>query len=165
MKKKVTMLLGITPKWYRFVYSIFSTVGILVLLVLNQSIKGKPFFENSTWVLAIGIFLGCLGLIIISLAFREYKFSAFVGLKDESEEFKRKGILAKVRHPIYSGTILIIFSVLLINPTPPTLLSATCMLLYLPIGVYLEERKLLLIFGEAYKAYKREVPSIIPRLK
>jgi protein-S-isoprenylcysteine O-methyltransferase Ste14 len=34
---------------------------------------------------------------------------------------------------------------------------------YLPIGIHLEERKLIATFGEAYRRYRGEVPALWPR--
>ena len=34
--------------------------------------------------------------------------------------------------------------------------------LYLAIGTYFEERKLLRLYGKAYEDYRRDVPAIIP---
>ena len=39
------------------------------------------------------------------------------------------------------------------------------LLLYLPLGVYYEEKKLVAIYGDAYIDYQRNVPPILPRFK
>jgi methanethiol S-methyltransferase len=36
--------------------------------------------------------------------------------------------------------------------------------LYLPIGIHLEEGKLIAVFGEEYRKYREEVPALIPKL-
>ncbi|MEM6397138.1 MAG: hypothetical protein AAF741_12385 [Bacteroidota bacterium] len=33
---------------------------------------------------------------------------------------------------------------------------------YIPIGIHLEERKLVIEFGEAYRKYQQEVKRLIP---
>jgi protein-S-isoprenylcysteine O-methyltransferase Ste14 len=35
---------------------------------------------------------------------------------------------------------------------------------YIPIGIFLEERKLTAEFGEAYKNYRQRTPMLLPRL-
>ena len=37
-------------------------------------------------------------------------------------------------------------------------------LVYLPIGIRLEEHKLIAQFGEEYRRYRREVPALFPKL-
>ncbi|MFT6214861.1 MAG: protein-S-isoprenylcysteine O-methyltransferase Ste14 [Roseivirga sp.] len=38
------------------------------------------------------------------------------------------------------------------------------LLIYLPIGIYLEEKKLIQTYGKAYIKYKEEVPALIPKI-
>jgi protein-S-isoprenylcysteine O-methyltransferase Ste14 len=106
--------------------------------------------------------LATFGVVVISQTFREHSALGFLGLKVESKKFIRSGILNKARHPIYSGTILIVVGFFLFIPTVATLLSTLCILSYLPIGIYLEEKKLLLEFGDSYAQYQSEVPALIP---
>ncbi len=75
------------------------------------------------------------------------------------------GAYAYVRHPQYDAFVLIMLGFLLQWPTLPTLLM-------FPILVYvyrhlgrLEEREALAVFGEAYRAYMRQTPPFIPRLR
>ncbi len=70
-----------------------------------------------------------------------------------------------VRHPQYGGFILIMLGFLLQWPTLPTLLM-------FPVLVYLyrrlaqrEERDSIEAFGDAYRAYMRQTPPFIPRLR
>jgi protein-S-isoprenylcysteine O-methyltransferase Ste14 len=80
----------------------------------------------------------------------------------EENKLQRSGVLAWIRHPIYAGLILVILGFFLFIPNLPTLVSCGCMLMYLPVGIYLEERKLIKIFGQEYIAYRNEVPAILP---
>jgi protein-S-isoprenylcysteine O-methyltransferase Ste14 len=45
---------------------------------------------------------------------------------------------------------------------PARLLSAVLISLYLVVGSWLEERKLLVYHGAAYRNYRRLVPGLIP---
>lgn len=152
-------------RYYRFTYSLISIIGLALLLFFNASLSSDVIFISNGVVRYLSLMLATLGVIVISRSFREYRFSSFIGLEHEGNEFIRTGILKHVRHPIYSGTILIVIGFFLFNPTWGTLVSACCILFYLPIGIYLEERKLIAQFGDQYLRYKKEVPSILPTIK
>lgn len=152
-------------RFYRFLYALISTIGLLFLLFLNASISSKLLLASDGVIRYLSLMLATFGVIVISRSFREYRFSSFIGFQTESSEFKKTGILKYVRHPIYSGTILIVIGFFLFNPKLSTLISVCCILAYLPIGIYLEERKLIKHFGDLYLSYKKEVPSIFPKIQ
>ncbi|MEQ8304504.1 MAG: NnrU family protein [Cyclobacteriaceae bacterium] len=150
---------------YRIFYVTLSSVGLILLLVFNSNIPAVLFFSNEGWLRYLSLVLTAFGVIIIKVSFREYDFEAFMGVKNpEGEAFSSNGILSKVRHPIYAGTILIVLGYFLFNPTMPTLVSMSCIFLYLPLGIYLEEQKLIKLYGEKYRKYKEEVPALFPTL-
>jgi protein-S-isoprenylcysteine O-methyltransferase Ste14 len=151
-------------RFYRIVYSLLSTVGLLGLLFLNAIVGGKLVINPQGIVRYLSLMLATFGVIIVSRAFKEHDALSFVGFRQEEMKFNRSGILNYVRHPIYSGTILIVIGFFLFTPTTATLLSTVCIFAYLPIGIYLEEKKLIQQFGDQYIQYKKEVPSLIPRL-
>ncbi|HMP99447.1 MAG TPA: isoprenylcysteine carboxylmethyltransferase family protein [Cyclobacteriaceae bacterium] len=165
VKNIVSEKLPSLNRFYRLFYSLISTVGLMYLLLLNGAIKEEPFFVSEGVIRYLSLGFTAFGVIIISQAFKQYRFSSFVGLAaEDSKDFKRSGILAKVRHPIYSGLILIVIGFFLFIPNLPTLISCLCILAYLPIGIYLEEQKLIKLIGQKYIAYKKEVPAIMPKL-
>ena len=151
-------------KYYRLVYSIISTIGLLVLLWLNGIIISDDYFNRHGFLRYVSLFVASFGVIIIRLAFKEHGLLPFLGFGVEDSAFKENGILTKVRHPIYSGTILIVISYFLFSPNLPTLVSCICIVAYLPIGIYLEERKLISQFGDQYRDYKKSTPALIPKL-
>lgn len=158
-------ILGNHFRYYRIVYSLLSTFGLIALLIFNAYVTRAVLFESNGFVRYLSLMLATFGVIVISRAFKQYRLISFIGLKQEINEFTRSGILQHVRHPIYSGTILVVIGFFLFTPTLATLISVSCILLYLPIGIYFEEKKLIRQFGEQYLSYKREVPSVFPRLK
>jgi len=164
-KQRIAKIAGNGLRYYRLVYVFISSIGLLFLLMLNASINSTPYFNSGGVVRYTSLVFTAFGVIVIRAAFKEYNFSAFIGTSHaNSDSLSANGILAKVRHPIYLGTILLVIGFFLFIPNLLTLISAMCIFIYLPIGIYLEERKLISEFGEEYLAYKKRVPAIIPKL-
>lgn len=164
IKELVRVRLGFLSKYYRLGYVVISTAGLLFLLFYNANIPAADFFTRTGMVRYISLVLAAFGAIILKVAFRTYDLSAFIGIRKETNSFVKDGLLRHVRHPIYSGTLLIVLGFFFFSPNLPTLISALCIFLYLPIGIWLEEQKLIKEFGDEYRTYKSEVPAIIPRL-
>jgi len=152
-------------KYYRFVYSTFATIGLLGILIYSGFIPKEYLFASKGIVRYISLVCAAFSVIIFKQAFRGYKFSFFIGMKTGEEEFVTTGILKRVRHPLYSATILLVLGYFLFEPTLATMTSALSIFLYLPIGIYLEEKKLIQQYGDRYIQYKKEVPPIIPKIK
>jgi protein-S-isoprenylcysteine O-methyltransferase Ste14 len=104
------------------------------------------------------------GVMAIQIAFRQFKLKSFLGFENEKSELRAEGILAVIRHPIAAGLGLITIGFFLFAPNAPSLISCLSIFIYLPIGIYLEEKKLISAYGEAYMRYKESVPAIIPRI-
>ncbi|MEM9341073.1 MAG: isoprenylcysteine carboxylmethyltransferase family protein [Bacteroidota bacterium] len=107
--------------------------------------------------------LSSLGVIIIQLSFKRISASAFLGISNEvNDELITTGIYNYVRHPIYSGAILIYLGAFLFTPTDTLLASLFWLIAYLPVGLYLEEKKLVSQYQQHYLHYKKSVKAIIP---
>lgn len=136
------------------------------MLVLNGAMVSPYLLQPVGVVRLMSFITTAFGVLIVRQSFKSYSLREFL-LGDESgaSEFRQGGILKYVRHPIYSGTILILVGFWLFKPDTSTLISVGVLLGYLPIGIMLEERKLVKEFGDKYLAYKRNVPMLIPRLR
>lgn len=154
----------LATRYYRLIYTLFSVAGLFALLMLNGSIASPYLLPTEGTVRYISLVFASFGVIIIRISFKHYSFKTFVGLSpDQDQRLQQDGILQHVRHPLYSGTILILLGFFLFNPNWPTLVSVICSFAYLPIGIYLEEQKLITHYGKTYLEYRERVPALLPR--
>lgn len=154
------------PQLYRLFYNAQSSVFLLYILFYMSTTKSAPLFEPNGITAFIALAMAAYGVIVVRLSFREYSIRSFLGLKKEVEdvEFKKDGLLSKVRHPLYSGTLLICVGFLIYLPNIINLVSVGWVFLYLPVGIWLEERKLIKRYGRPYEQYRSQVPSVVPRV-
>lgn len=146
----------------RVLYVVVSTAGLLALLFYNGSIHSLKFFVSEGPIRYVSLMLTTFGVMVIQTSFRQYSFKGFIGVGEEKKELKTDGVLQYVRHPIQAGVILVVLGFFFFIPNLPTLISCLCVLIYIPIGIYLEEKKLVKTYGDQYLEYKKRVPAIFP---
>ncbi|MBK9471385.1 MAG: hypothetical protein IPO18_03755 [bacterium] len=83
------------------------------------------------------------------------------GRQPAEPPFRAGGILGVIRHPWYSGTLLLL--VFMLPWTDVNLAWRGVFLLYTLLGCELEERKLLRDIGAPYAEYRRQVGRYWPR--
>lgn len=153
---------------YRLFYSLVAVGGLVFILFLMAFIPVHPLWPSATWNQFLGLMLSTYGVILLMKGFKAYSLVEFIGWrqvkekKPETNELKREGLLAYMRHPLYTATFLIAWGYFLFSPNLTNLISMVLINAYLIIGTYWEEKKLVKAFGQAYKTYQQEVPRFIP---
>lgn len=157
--------LGNAYKWYRLAYMLvlpFLFFGIMIqtLLIPNTVLMTKSALTDY-----LGYMIAGFGTIIATKSYKKYSLKRFLGFTTAplDEPLKTTGLYSKVRHPLYAGLILIFLGYFLVAGTLSSAIHLGCLLLYLPFGIYFEEKNLVAQFGEAYQNYRSEVPALIPR--
>ena len=86
--------------------------------------------------------------------------SHFAGRMVEPMKFKTPGLYRMIRHPIYLGFIIAFWC----TPTMTLghLLFAAVTTSYIFVGIYLEERDLVAMFGSEYRRYREKVAMLVP---
>lgn len=166
VREKLLLQLKWSERKYRFLYSLMSTILLGSVYVFQFLAAKNWLMEVQNFTLLLGVFLMLVGVYFNYLAFKNISVKAFIGLatKKEKEEtiLIQNGIYTVVRHPIYTGLISIYIGFFLFQPTLLNALNLGFILFYLPIGIYLEERKLIKYYGSAYIVYRKKVKAIIP---
>lgn len=76
---------------------------------------------------------------------------------------QQNGLHKLVRHPLYFGTLLFVWGLLVMFPLLSNFIAAIVLTVYVIIGIQLEEKKLLLEYGDEYVEYSKKVPKLIPK--
>lgn len=112
----------------------------------------SPLHLLSNVLIAAGFIILYLSWQVLFAAQREHRLAT-------------TGLYARVRHPQYVGFLTIMAGFLLQWPTLLTLLMfPVLVIVYLRLARR-EEQAMEADFGDAYAAYRRQVPAFIPRLR
>jgi protein-S-isoprenylcysteine O-methyltransferase Ste14 len=157
--------LDFAKKYYRIIYSVFSLVALFTILFWMALQSKTWLWEIIPLTKGIGLSMATFGLLIVRRVVGQISVSEFVGLKPEMPvpDLIVKGSFEYVRHPIYTGTVLLIWGYFIFSPNDLNLISALCITIYTLIGIQIEEKKLLETFGKPYADYKSKTPMLIPK--
>ncbi len=155
---------------HRLLFTAYTAIVFALLVLYLRSVPDAPLFRVEGWPR-----LFCRAVQLCGAAFllwTPWDLAEFVGLRqwqrrrepdpppgrnDRLFTGKAYGI---VRHPLYLG----ISAILAANPVQSrnTLASSVMAILYLYVGTFLEERRLVRKFGDEYRDYQRRVPRFLP---
>jgi protein-S-isoprenylcysteine O-methyltransferase Ste14 len=158
------------------VVAIFFALGLLVTIVLQ--VPQKLNFPLSIRFIGFGVLMSgflLFGWLLkyrrpVDIAVSTYAtFSKMISRANLEERSVRteplvvKGPYGYVRHPLYTGVILLILGWWLLLDYSFLLVSAVLFSLWLNFVVApFEEKELRAIFGEDYEQYSKAVPRIFP---
>ena len=170
IKRIIQGYMGSAYKWYRLLYSLVSTLGFFALLFYAGTISPLYLMNPSDGTQYIGYMLATFGTIIAVKSLKGISIKRFLGLHPyddlkETNELVLEGLYRWVRHPLYGGLILIFLGYFFFLPTMASMTLLIALLVYLPFGIYFEEKKLIALHGQAYIDYQKTVPPLIPTKK
>ncbi|MFC1837058.1 methyltransferase family protein [Thermodesulfobacteriota bacterium] len=156
--------------YYRLAFNAFSLVTLIPVVIYQQQIPAHLLFAwTGLWgMLNYGMYFA--SFLLFYGGYRAFDMQYVVGIKqvremregrkDEEMDFSTSGILEYVRHPWYSGAIVFVWAFGVISDV--SLVTKIILTVYIIIGTFLEERKLIHEIGEPYRAYRKRVPMLIP---
>lgn len=160
----------IPPALERNTYVLLSSLALLLIFWQWRPMGGVIWDVSNTSLgsVLIGISLvGWLFVLISTFLLDHFEllglkqaFSNLTGKKFQNSQFKTPGFYKFIRHPIYFGFTVAFWSTPVM--TTAHLLFAIGTLGYTLVGIFLEEKDLVTVFGEEYKNYKSRVSMLIP---
>jgi methanethiol S-methyltransferase len=157
--------------FYRIFYVSISLALLIPLINYTAQLDNKVIITYGLTIniLRYVLILGSL-LMFFWAFFFNYDSLSFFGIRqalsfgkikkvNPSEEVKKNGLLGIIRHPMYLALIIYLWcqtfrmSDIVVN---------IVLTIYIIIATRLEEKKLVLEFGDTYVKYQKEVPMFIP---
>ena len=113
-----------------------------------------------------GVILIALGLIVSTKASQAISVSTVADMRtDRRPQLVTDGIYSRIRHPLYLATILLLLGMAAVYPFANVLVFALSLIGYVLVGAWLEERKLVLQYGQEYLEYRKKAGFMVPVLR
>lgn len=159
--------------FYRLFYVVISIVLLFPVFYYTGQLQSEVIITyHPPWSIVRYALIICSMLIFFKAFIFDYDALSFLGIRqllnfrknhaNHEGGIKKKGLLGIMRHPMYFTVMIFLWcqtyrlSDIVVN---------SVLTLYVIIGTMLEERKLVLEFGDAYIQYQKEVPMLIPFTK
>lgn len=113
---------------------------------------------------AAGLGLCAVGIGLCATAQAQMGASWRIGIGDAPTALVSTGLYGFSRHPIYSALLVYVLGFALAAPSLAVALAAALTVGVIAVQARLEERHLLEVHGEAYRAYARKVGRFVPGL-
>jgi len=152
-------------KFYRLLYNIFSVISFAPILYLAAVLPTRSLYQVSPPWNYLMLAVQATSAILLLVAVLQTDTFSFVGLRQlfEEERLSRlvtKGFYRYMRHPLYTFGLLFLW----LSPgmTVNSFILYVSLTVYILVGAWFEERKLLREFGQEYADYQSVTPMIIP---
>ncbi len=161
--------------FYRISYVLFSLALLIPLINYTGRLDPELIVTDGFALNLVRRLLAAGSLVMFFWAFFfNYDSLSFFGIRQilnfgkpqttttPGEGIRRNGLLGIMRHPMYFSLIIYLWcqTYKLVDIVVNTVLT-----IYVIVGTILEEKKLVLEFGDTYVKYQQEVPMLIPFTK
>ena len=159
-------------KFYRLFYNLAAITTIAPLIIYTLGFNEAVIYRWEGYMIFVRFFLIAASIILFIAGSLKYDLLQFSGIRQiksgksystlsESGEIDSSGILGFIRHPWYLASIIFIW-VCQREICISTLIVNVLLTVYLIIGTFLEERKLIIEFGDSYRDYMHRVSRLFP---
>lgn len=163
LKRRVAERYPAVEQRYRLIYVVVACVTLIPPVGLVWLLAGGPLWAWRGPAFWITNGLALLALLGLWQSSRVYDMDTFLGFKagpPEQTSLRLSAVHRFVRHPWYFYGLIILWTR---DMDAARLTSALCLTFYILVGSWLEDRKLEIEYGSAYRLYRERVPGLIPR--
>jgi len=164
--------LGRKYRFYRLFYNLFAIATLIPVILYEATLRTQPVFRWDGLFLIFRLILITTALLLFVSGAMKYDMLHFFGIRQiqsgnsysalsPTNDIDTSGILSLIRHPWYSAAILLVWAgsnELYVT----TFLVNIILTVYIVIGTFLEERKLIVEYGDRYRDYMKKVSMLFP---
>jgi methanethiol S-methyltransferase len=160
--------------FYRLIYVLVSLVLLIPLIEYTRQADTSIIitYGYTLSIVRYALIAGSLTMFFYAFFFN-YDSLSFFGIRqilyfrkakdiDSPDDIRKKGLLGIIRHPMYLALIVILWCGTF---RMMDIVINAVLTVYVVIGTKLEEKKLVLAYGDKYIKYQQEVPMLIPFTK
>jgi len=156
-------------QFYRLFYNIFSVISFIPILWLMRVLPDRTLYQISAPWLYLILLVQVFAALGLAVGFFQTDLWDFAGLRqvigppvEGESRLVISGFYRYMRHPLYTFGLLVIWLTPLM--TVNILVVYIALTIYIVIGAYFEEKKLLRDYGEVYAEYQLKTPMLLPKL-
>jgi len=156
---------GMGETKYRFLYSLISIFTTVIWVYYVHQLADVPLYQTDGIARLLLLALQIIGVALALAAFQPIDGLVFLGLRKAqaaSDPFVVRGIYRWLRHPMYSGAMLILLA--MPEQTTNGLHFSLLVCAYFIIGSHFEEARMLAEHPD-YADYRQRVPAFIPAVR
>jgi len=158
----------VSDRLYRFSYNLFSVASLFPILMMLLTFPDQSLYAiPEPWVYLTVLLQGAAAFALIAGVMQTgpFEFAGLTQLSGLGTEATSKlvtdGLYAYVRHPLYTAGLVFIWA--MPEMTLNRLVLWIVFSLYLVVGAFFEEQRMLKEFGQAYVDYKAKTPMLWPK--
>jgi protein-S-isoprenylcysteine O-methyltransferase Ste14 len=161
--------LGAGFRFYRVAFNLVALVLLVPLVSYSQALNTAPILRWQGPWLAVRYALVVLAVLLFAAGGRHYSLRQFLGISQlrgasagglaSGGGIDARGVLGVIRHPWYTGVVLLLWAR---DLDVASFVTSGVLTAYILVGTLLEERKLVHEFGDAYRDYQRRVSMFVP---
>jgi protein-S-isoprenylcysteine O-methyltransferase Ste14 len=160
-----------TDRWYRVAYNVLAGVTLLPLLPMLVWLPDRVLYTFPPpwlWLALLGQLVALVGIAYGLWLTNIWHFLGLCQLLDLPDDGRLNckpplvifGLYRWVRHPLYFWGLVFIWLTPQMTVNRVALFAVLSVYLY--VGTFFEEQRLVEEFGDAYRAYQRQVPRLLP---
>jgi len=160
---------------FRLLFTLWNLLLFFLLLFYWRGLPDRALFTPAPILTGALHGTQILGLWVLYRAGKKIDLLHFIGVRQwkelrrcrplPAERLLTTGIYGRVRHPIYLGSILVLWGEPHLLKTANGLLFVILITAYFVIGSTLEERRMVRQFGEEYRRYRKKAGWLWPKFR
>ena len=156
------------PAWQAYTVALLVILATLAVIIPNLGTIAGSDLGNNYALMIVGAVIYLSSFRLSSVVRGHLNFRTFAGIPEignEDSALIETGPFKIIRHPRYLMVVISTIGWTVVTNYSGAYITAAVFFVCLFVIIKLEERELISRFGDAYRAYQKRVPMLIPAPK